>query len=75
MGGRVRVGFRDSVGVQSGQNFPSGAFGAHGVSGTADSSGWHLWQQTVGRRPQRGGGGSWCPWTREVILATHEKTL
>ena len=27
----VRVGFKDSVGVQSGQKFPSGAFGAHGL--------------------------------------------
>ena len=32
VGGRVRVGFNDSVGVQSGQTFPSGAFGAHGAS-------------------------------------------
>ena len=33
MGVSVRVGFKDSVGVQNGQNFPAGAFGAHGVSG------------------------------------------
>ena len=32
VGVRVRVGFKDSGGVQSGQNFPSGGFGAHGVS-------------------------------------------
>ena len=31
MGVGVRVGFEDSVGVQSGQKFPSGAFGAHGL--------------------------------------------
>ena len=29
MGVRVKVGFQDSVEVQNGQNFPSGAFGAH----------------------------------------------
>ena len=33
MGVRVNVGFEDSVGVLSGQKCPSGAFGAHGVSG------------------------------------------
>ena len=32
VGVRVRVGFQDRVGVQSGQIFPSGAFGACGAS-------------------------------------------
>ena len=33
MGVRVRVGFRDNVGVQNGQNLTLGAFGAHGPLG------------------------------------------
>ena len=33
MGVRVKVGFKDSVGVQSGQNFPWGTFGVHGALG------------------------------------------
>ena len=39
VGARVRVGFRDSGGVQSGQNFPLGGFGAHGASGTFSAHG------------------------------------
>ena len=31
VGGMVRVGLKGSVGVQRGQNFPSGAFGVHGL--------------------------------------------
>ena len=33
MGVRVKVGPKDSVGLQRGQNFPSGGFNAHGESG------------------------------------------
>ena len=33
MGVGVGVGFKDSVGVQNGQYFPSGAFGPHGAPG------------------------------------------
>ena len=32
VGGRVGVGFKDSGGVQTGQNFPFRAFGANGAS-------------------------------------------
>ena len=39
MGVRVRVGFKDSVGVQSGQKFPLGGFGAHGESGAFGAHG------------------------------------
>ena len=39
MGVRVRVGFKDSTGVQSGQNFPLGGFGAHGASGAFGAHG------------------------------------
>ena len=39
MGVRVRVGFKDSVGVQSGQKFPLGGFGAHGASGAFGAHG------------------------------------
>ena len=37
--GVVKVGFKDSVGVQSGQKFPLGAFGAHAASGAFDAHG------------------------------------
>ena len=60
MGVRVRVGFQDTVGVHNGQNFPSGAFGAHGASGAFSAHGLlrrHLWQLIVGWRPPSGGGG------------------
>ena len=39
MGVRAKVGFKDGVGVQSGQNFPLGGFGAHGASGTFGAHG------------------------------------
>ena len=39
MGIRVKVGFKDSVRVQSGQNFPSGTFGVHGASGAFGAHG------------------------------------
>ena len=39
MGVRVKVGFKDSAWVQSGQNFPSGGFGARGALGTFDARG------------------------------------
>ena len=57
VGDRVRVGFKDSVGVQSGQNFPLGGLGAHRASGAHELLRVALWQLTVGRRPPRGGGG------------------
>ena len=60
MGVRVKVGFKDSVGVQIGQNFPWGTFGVHGASGAScsmNTKGQHLWQLTVGGRPRGGGGG------------------
>ena len=56
VGIRPRVGFKDSVGVQSGQNFPLGAFGACGALG---AFGTHAllrpapWQEA----PLGGGGG------------------
>ena len=37
VGVRVSVGFKDSVGAQSGQKFPLGALSAHGASGTFDA--------------------------------------
>ena len=39
VGVRVTVGFKDSAGVQSGQIFPLGGFGAHGASGAFGSHG------------------------------------
>ena len=39
MGVRVKVGFKDSVGVQIGQNFPKGTFGVHGASGALGAHG------------------------------------
>ena len=39
MGVRVKVGFKDSVGVLSGQKLPSCAFGAHGVLGAFGAHG------------------------------------
>ena len=39
MGVRVRVGFKDSVGVQSGQIFPQGTFGVHGALGAFGAHG------------------------------------
>ena len=39
MGVGVRVGFQDSVGVQSGRNFPQGTFGVHGASGAFGAHG------------------------------------
>ena len=39
MGVRVKVGFKDSAGVQSGQIFPLGGFVAHGASGTFGAHG------------------------------------
>ena len=69
MGVRARVGFKDSVGVQSGQNFPSGAFGAQRVS---DAFGAHRPLRAAplvnNCWPEGGGGGrgSWRPRTRGV---------
>ena len=65
-GVRVRFGFKDKVGVQSGQNFPSGTFGAHGASRVFGAHGrlraaplaTNCWPEAPG-----GGGGSWCPRT------------
>ena len=61
MGVRVSVGFRDSVGVPSGQIFPLGGFGAHGVSGAFGAHGLlraaplatNCWPEA----PRGGGGG------------------
>ena len=39
MGVRVKVAFKDSVGVQIGQNFPQGTFGVHGASGALGAHG------------------------------------
>ena len=39
VGAEIRVGFRDSVGVQSGQKFPLGGWGAHGASGAVGARG------------------------------------
>ena len=62
MGFRVKVGFKDSVGVQIGQNFPSGTFGVHGASGALGAHGrlratplaTNCWPKAP-----RGGGGGW----------------
>ena len=72
-GVRVRVGFKDSVGVQSGQNFPLGTFSAHGASRAPGADGrlgaaplaTNCWLEA----PKGGGGGgrgSWHPRTRGV---------
>ena len=46
MGVRVRVGFKDSVGVQSGQIFPSGTFGAH-ERRRAEPSATNCWPEAI----------------------------
>ena len=71
MGVRVKVGFKDSVGVQSGQNFPGGTFGVHGALGAFGAHGrlratplaTTCWPEA----PRGGGGGgSWRPRSRGV---------
>ena len=68
MGVRVKVGFKDSVGVQIGKNFPQGTFGVHGASGALGAHGRALGAHgRLGatplatnyfhRRPLGGGGG------------------
>ena len=49
MGVSVRVGFNNSVGVQSAEKFPSGAFGTHGLQ--------RLVPLTTSQRPLGLGGG------------------
>ena len=69
MGVRVKVGFKDSVGVQIGQNFPYGTIGVHGASGAfgahrrlrATTLATNCWPEAPG-----GGGASWRPETRGV---------
>ena len=72
MGVRVKVGFKDSVGVQIGPNFPQGTFGVHVASGVLGAHGrlratplaTNFWPKA----PKGGGGGrgSWRPRTRGV---------
>ena len=61
MGFRVKVGFKDSVGVQIGQNFPSGTFGVHGASGALGAHGslraTPLATNCWPKAPRGGGGG------------------
>ena len=64
------VGFKDSAGVQSGQNFPLGGFGAHAAAGAFGAHGLlraaplatNCWPEA----PRGGGRGSWRPRTRGV---------
>ena len=63
VGVRVKVGFKDSVGVQNGQNLP---MERRAPLAPMDSYEQHLWQLTVGWRPPRGGGGDWRPRTHGV---------
>ena len=66
-GVRVSAGFKDSVGVQSGQNFPLCAFGAHGAPGTHDPwrpstpKGGTFGNKVLAEGPLMGWGVSWCP--------------
>ena len=57
MGVWVGVGFKDSVGVQNGQNLTSGAFGTQGFLRPL---------ATDCRLEAHRGGGSWRPGTRRV---------
>ena len=72
MGVRVKVGFKDSVGVQIGQNFPQGTFGVHGASVALGAHGrlgaTPLATNCWPKAPRGGGGGrgSWRPRTRGV---------
>ena len=50
----IRIGVKDSVGVQNGQHWPRER---RAPLVPMESKGWHLWQLTVGWRPPRGGGG------------------
>ena len=56
MGVRVRVGFKGSVGVQSGQQFPSGGFGAYGASGAFGAHGLLRGAPPTNRWPEAPGG-------------------
>ena len=56
---------KDSVGVQSGQNFPLGAFGAHGLL-TAAPLATNCWPAAPRGGGGAGGRGSWRPRTRGV---------
>ena len=66
---RVKGGFKDSVGVQSGPNSPSGTFGVHGASGAFGAHrqprvtplATNCWPEAPG-----GGGGSWRPRSRGI---------
>ena len=72
MGIRVKVGFKDGVGLQIGQNFPWGTFGVHGESGALGAHGrlraTPLATNCWPKAPRGGGGGrgSWRPRTRGV---------
>ena len=72
MGFRVKVGFKDSVGLQIGQNFPSGTFGVHAASDALGAHGRRratpLATNCWPKAPRGGGGGrgSWRPRTRGV---------
>ena len=61
MGVRVKVGFKDSVGVQIGQNFPEGTFGVHVASGALGTHGRRratpLATNCWPKAPKGGGGG------------------
>ena len=61
MGVRVKVGFKDSVGVQIGQKFPEGTFGVHGASGALGAHGrlgaTPLATNCWPKAPRGGGGG------------------
>ena len=56
MGVRVKVGFKDSVGVQIGQNFPQGTFGVHGALGALGAHG------RLGATPVATNGWPKAPW-------------
>ena len=62
MGVRVKVGFKDSVGVQIGPNFPQGTFGVHVASGALGAHGrlraTPLATNCWPKAPRGGGGGA-----------------
>ena len=72
MGVSVRVGFKDSARVQSGQNFPLGGFGSHEASGAFGAHGLlragplatNCWPEAPCGGGQGGSRGSWRPRTR-----------